>query len=77
MVEIMRYLVIYTKKNCGDEWVNEFETLEEAVKYGDGQMRAMCDADIKNCTGLYVLESENPDEEAPNHYDGNSVKTWI
>ena len=32
--------------------------------------------DQKRRTAFYVLGSVNPDEDAPDHYDGDIVKRW-
>ena len=67
----MKYLVIENKK-C-DEFVHEFDSREEAIKYAKDDFEHMHKLDQKSCRQYYVLESINPDEDSENHYDGNII----
>lgn len=48
------------------------QTYEE-TREAKREWNKMSEYDKKSCKRFYVLESENPDEESENHYDGNSV----
>lgn len=67
---------IYIEGMKGSEWPEEYNTLEEALKAGDYNWSHKCEADKKALDYAYILESVNPDEEAPDHYDGNPVKIY-
>ena len=71
----MKYLIIESGKY--DDFVEEYATKEEAISVADRKFASMCDNDKKNTSRFVVRESENPDEEAPNHYDGNDIKVYI
>lgn len=66
-----KYIYIYGK--MGSEWIEEFETLEAAKKHGDYDWNHQNDYDKKHCDYAYILESVNPDPDAPDHLDGNPV----
>ena len=72
----VKFLVIRKQKRSMDEYVDEFETLEEAVEFADDEYNYYCDNDRKNCEYFYILESVNPDKESENHYDGNYAKIY-
>lgn len=67
----MKYIVIDRVKY--DEFVREFDSKEDAIKWAKGDWDYMCAADKKCRDEYYVLESVNPDEEAEDHFDGNVV----
>lgn len=67
---------IYITGKMGSEWPEEYNTLEEATKAADYEWSHMCEADKKALDYAYILESVNPDTEAPNHYDGDPVKVY-
>lgn len=60
----------------GDFFNNEFNSKEEALQEAEGQWECLTRLDKKRRTAFYVLESINPDEDAPDHYDGGIVKRW-
>lgn len=70
----MKYIVMDFKN--GDLFADEFEDKEEAVQEAERQWEQLTSYEQKHRTAFYVLESVNPDEDAPNHYDGNIVKRW-
>lgn len=71
----MKYIIITGCK--GSEWTEEHETKEQAIKAADKEYNHMNECDKKNTSYMYILESVNPDEDAPNHFDGDIVKTYI
>lgn len=69
----MKYIVIDERKDgTGDIFTEEFEILDEAIQSAKDQLAHMTDRE-KEQRRVYVLESVNPDEEAPDHLDGNPV----
>lgn len=68
----MKYLVVYAK---GDEFVEEFDSKEEAFKNADYQWSHLTKNEKRNCE-FYVLESANADEEAENHMDGDVLREY-
>lgn len=71
----MKYIVI--EEHPCQEFVHEFDTKEEAIKFADSEFNRLCEADKKRITAYYVLESANPDEDAEDHFDGNPIKEYI
>ena len=71
----MKYIVMDEVR--GNIFTEEYDNLEEAIREADRTFYHMTTYDRKRRSGLYVLESVNPDEDADNHFDGNIVKTWI
>lgn len=71
----MKYLIIYTRKNCGDEFVEEFNDREEAIREAQHEWDRYINK--KDATSFYVLESVNPDEDAEDHYDGKTVIDFL
>lgn len=67
---------IYITGKMGSEWVEEFETLEEAKKAADYEWDHMTGWDKKTLEYAYILESVNPDPDAPDHFDGDPVKIY-
>lgn len=70
----MKYIIMDFKD--GDFFTDEFDTKEEALQEAEEQWNQLTKCDQKHRTAFYVLESVNPDEEAPDHYDGDIVKRW-
>lgn len=70
----MKYVLIEGVR--GSEYPQEFEKREVAIDAGNKIWDAMCEQDKKNTGYFFLLESENPDEDANNHYDGEIVKRW-
>lgn len=70
----MKYIVM--DYSDGDYFTEEFEDKEEAIREADGQWERLTRCEQKHRTAFYVLESINPDEDAPDHYDGDIVKRW-
>ena len=64
---------IYITGKMGSEWTEEHNTLEEAKKAANYDWGHMCEADKKAFDYAYILESVNPDPDAPDHLDGNPV----
>lgn len=71
----MKYLVIDGKNY--DEFVEEFDSKEKAIKFAIKEWDRMSDEDKLSRDNFYVLESVNPDEDAEDHYDGNLVWSRI
>lgn len=71
----MKYIFV-REFNNGDEYIKEFDSKEEAVKFGDQDWHHTTDSERRKCKYCYVLESDNPDEDDENHFDGNPVFTW-
>ena len=69
-----KYIYITGKK--GSEWTEEYNTLEEATTAAEYEVKHMCKADFESYEYIYILESANPDPDAPSHYDGNPVKVY-
>lgn len=72
----MKYIVINKMSNIMDIEAKEFATAEDAIAYADNDYNLMSDNDKKHLEYYYILESVNPDEEAENHFDGDTVKTY-
>lgn len=70
----MKYIAVYT--TGADMFADEFESKEEALSFAADKWDHLTDGEKEKCTGLYVLESVNPDEEAENHFNGTPIKTW-
>lgn len=70
----MKYIVADFKD--GDFFTDEFDTREEALQEAEEQWEQLTEHDQQRRTAFYVLESINPDEDAPNHYDGGIIKRW-
>lgn len=66
-----KYEIIYEK--YGDVFNKGFDDKDEALKRAKLEWESLSDYDKKKCTTFYVLESVNPDEDAEDHLDGNTV----
>lgn len=67
----MKYIIIDERKN--DTFTEEYGSKAEAIAKAEHEWGKMSEFDKKSCKRFLVLESDNPDEEAENHYDGNPV----
>lgn len=67
----MKYILVDDRtQHKRDIFTSEFDSLEEAIKEADNQFRHMTKAE-REISDFYVLESDDPDEDAPNHLDGS------
>lgn len=57
-------------------FTDEFDTKEEVLQEAGEQWGQLTEHDQQHRTAFYVLESINPDEDAPDHYDGEIIKRW-
>ena len=72
----MRY-IIWDEQKDGQTFAEEYESKEEAIRLADLYWnRYKTETEKGKTLAFYVLESENPDEEADNHFDGNPVKVY-
>ena len=71
----MKYLYICGTAN--DQKVVESDDLDKLIAMANSDWHCMCDEDRKRTTSMYVLESANPDEDAPDHYDGEVMYDLI
>lgn len=72
----MKYLVIDVTDGM-DTFVTEFETVEEAIEFADGDFEHLTAHDRKHRKEYYILESVNPDEDSDDHFDGNVIKDYL
>lgn len=70
----MKYVVVDVDR--GDMFDEEYETAEEAIKAADAIWEHLSDFEKKQRSEFYVLESENPDEDAIDHFDGTPIKIY-
>lgn len=71
----MKYIVFDEMKNgTGDIFSTEHETKAEAIEAAQRQWEHLTFREQRQ-RNVYVLESVNPDEEAEDHFDGNTVWT--
>ena len=70
----MKYIVV--KETNTDWFTTEHASKEEALKEAEYFWDRMSKYDKKATKSYYVLESDNPDEDADNHLDGKYVKKW-
>lgn len=70
----MKYMVIDSVN--GDEFIKEFDAVEEAIEYADVSWGHLSDYDKKHRDAFYVLESVDPDEDSEHHFDGDYVKIY-
>ena len=71
----MKYIVFDEMKNgTGDIFSTEHETKEEAIAAAQRQWEHLTFREQRQ-RNVYVLESVNPDEDAMDHFDGNTVWT--
>lgn len=71
----MKYVILDERNN--DLFTSEFDTKEEATKEARKQFEYLTDSEKTKLVSFCVIESVNPDEEAPDHFDGNIIlKLW-
>lgn len=69
----MKYIVIDRRKDgTGDWFTSEHDDKQEAMKQAASDWNHLTYRE-KKAREIFVLESVNPDEEAPDHFDGNPV----
>lgn len=69
----MKYVVMQERrKGDTDIFTEEFSSKEEAIKAAKNQWDYLTYREKKQ-NRVYILESVNPDEEAENHFDGNTI----
>jgi hypothetical protein len=71
----MKYIVMDEKRDiiaCGDIYTEEFETLYEAIKGAEHTLWRLTDQEKKKRT-ISILESFYPDEDHPDHWEGNVI----
>ena len=69
----MKYVIIEENRNGnGDMFTTETEDLETAISHVVYEWYRTTYRERKKKT-VYLLESETPDVEAPNHYDGKII----
>ena len=70
----MKYIVIDIAN--GDMFTDEFATEVEAIREADRQWNRLNETEKQNRESFYIIESDNPDVDADNHYDGSIVKIY-
>lgn len=70
----MKYVIIDNKN--GDLFSTEHETKEQALACAEEKWSHLTEKEKKDRESFFVLESENPDEEAENHFDGDVIKKY-
>lgn len=70
----MKYVVMDNKN--GDLFNTEHETKEQALACAEEKWSYLTEKEKKDRESFFVLESENPDEEAENHFDGDIIKKY-
>lgn len=70
----MEYIVINYSGTVMD--TKEFATEKEAIDYADRIWNRMSEHDKEKLESFYVLKSINPDVDAINHFDGDSIKIY-
>ena len=74
--KIMKYVIVDERDN-GQGFYEEYDSREKAIQEADKEWNRYTTAEEKrHTTAFYILESVNPDEDAPNHFDGNDVKRY-
>ena len=71
----MKYVLI--DQTDTDMYSREFDDMDEAIDAGDADFAMLTKHDLKRRSDFYLLESENPDEDAENHFDGDVIKSWM
>lgn len=67
----MKYIVI--DQTTTDAFTKEFDDKEKAIKTAEIDFSYLTKSDLKKRVAFYVLESDNPDESAENHFDGTPI----
>lgn len=71
----MKYIVI--DQTTADIFTKEFDDREKAIRTAKRDFNYLTKSDFKKRVAFFVLESENPDEEAENHFDGTPILELI
>lgn len=72
----MRY-IIWDERDNGNVYPEEYDSKKEAIRTADTWWKNwITDEDKRHIVAFYVMESDNPDEDALNHYDGNEIKRY-
>ena len=71
----MKYIIIDQTKT--DMFTKEFDNQAEAVKVASEDFAYLTEADKKQRTDYFVIESCDPDEESAAHFDGRVVARFI
>lgn len=71
---IMKYIVFNGNKDfVADIDTMEFDNQTEAIEEADRIWSRRLTDDEKKTQTVYILESANPDEDAADHFDGNTI----
>lgn len=69
----MKYIVIDERKDgTGDVFSKEFSEAAAAIEEAKNQY-SYFNLNAKKERTIYVLKSANPDEDAPDHFDGSYI----
>lgn len=69
----MKYIVIVkNRKNICEIWTTEFDTAAEAIDHAKDDWKGSTAQERKKYS-TFVLESQNPDEDAEDHLDGTII----
>lgn len=71
----MKYVLCDRIKN-GDLFTEEFADKEEAMEQAAREWDWLTETDKKRRDGYFLIESDNPDEGAENHLEGNIIGIW-
>lgn len=72
----MKYIIIDQIKN-GDMFTVEKDTKQEAIVKAAAMYNALSEHDRRRRSDFFILKSINPNEDAPNHFDGEEIQRWI
>lgn len=67
----MKYVFIDERTN--NYYNKDFDSLDEAISTADTDFAHLTDREKSKVIFFGIIESQNPDEEAPDHCDGNVV----
>ena len=70
----MKYIIMDYRD--GDLFTEEFATEAEAIEAAEVEWNHLSEHDKAKRDEFFVLESDNPDEDAENHLDGSIAKRW-
>lgn len=70
-----KYIIVDGRDH--EEWTIEFDNREEAIKELMSEWECLSKYDKENVKYMYVLESVNQDEEAPDHFEGEYVAELV
>ena len=72
----MKY-IIWDERENDKVYPEEYDNKEEAIRVANTWWKNwITDEDKKHIVAFYVIESENPDRDAPNHYNGIEIKRF-